>query len=278
MSGQIDILMITHDRPAYTRLSLPRLLETCDESMRVWLWHNGEHGETLDVVRELANHPRVHEFHHSRENRMLREPTNWLWQHAEGEYLSKVDDDCLVPHGWAQKLRKAHEDVPALGVVGCWRFCDEDFNPSHAADKITPLPGGHQVLRSLWVEGSGYLLKRACLDQVGLLRRKESFSRHCIRIWAAGWLNGWYYPFLYQEHMDDPRSPNTLLRDDESFARNMPLTARKFGVSSLEGWTHWVREDARQLQTASLNPYEYLGWRPYLRRAVRALGLARATA
>src|SRR5688500_2847859 len=112
MSAHVDILMITYNRPRYTQLSLTRLLETCDESMRVCLWHNGEHSETLEVAKSLANHPRVHEFHHSHVNVRLREPTNWFWQHANGNYLGKVDDDCLVPTGWAQTLRTAHEAEP----------------------------------------------------------------------------------------------------------------------------------------------------------------------
>ena len=34
-SGTMDILMVTHDRPHYTKQSLGRLLETCDDRMRV---------------------------------------------------------------------------------------------------------------------------------------------------------------------------------------------------------------------------------------------------
>ena len=60
--------MVTHDQPDYLRLSLPRLLETCDERMRVWLWHNGTHEETLELSRSFADDPRVARFHHSVEN------------------------------------------------------------------------------------------------------------------------------------------------------------------------------------------------------------------
>ena len=34
--------------------------------------------------KSLRGHPRFFRFHHSRENRKLREPTNWLWSHAAG--------------------------------------------------------------------------------------------------------------------------------------------------------------------------------------------------
>src|SRR5437762_1338791 len=125
----IDLLMITYNRPEYTRLSLERLLDTCDTRTRIWLWHNGDDSKTLAVVRSFANHPRVHCFHHSRENKKLREPTNWFWSRAPGKLLGKVDDDCLVPAKWIEILSRAHDDVPQFGIVSCWHLLQEDFSP-----------------------------------------------------------------------------------------------------------------------------------------------------
>ena len=34
----IDVLMVTYDCPESTALCLPRLLDTCGENARVWLW------------------------------------------------------------------------------------------------------------------------------------------------------------------------------------------------------------------------------------------------
>ena len=107
MAQSIDILMITYNRPEYTGLSLERLLATCDESMRVWVWHNGTDEETLEIVQSFRDHPSFFKFHHSIENKKLNEPTNWLWTHAKGDFLSKVDDDCLHS-GTGRALRKGH--------------------------------------------------------------------------------------------------------------------------------------------------------------------------
>jgi glycosyltransferase involved in cell wall biosynthesis len=269
VSGDIDILMITYNRPDYTRMALSRLLGTCDESMRVWVWHNGVDEETLAVVRSMVEHPRVHRFHHSPENMKLRGPTNWLFRESAGEYVSKVDDDCLLPDGWAQTLRQAHEDEPRLGVVGCWRFQDEDYRPELARKKIRTLAGGHQVLLNCWVEGSGYLMKRACVEKAGPIRDDESFSSYCIRIAAAGWINGWYHPFIRQEHMDDPRAPHSLLRKDEDLARYLPLSAANTGVKTLAAWEAQLRRSALVVQQASPDPRAHTGWR----RSVRSLGM-----
>jgi glycosyltransferase involved in cell wall biosynthesis len=257
----IDVLMITYNRPEYTRLALAHLLDVCDEDMRVWVWHNGTHAPTLDVVQGFRDHPRLHRFHHSAENKKLREPTNWLWSQAQGDLLSKVDDDCLVPPKWAESLRRAHREVGDYGVIGCWRFPDEDFVPELAQRKIRSFPGGHRLMVNPWVEGSGYLMKRACLDAVGTLSEKQSFSDWCIEVAARGWVNGWVYPFLYQEHMDDPRSEHTLLKTDEDLLRYLPLSAQSSGVRTLAEWQDQLRRSARILQQVSTDPRKFRGWR-----------------
>ena len=89
MNGGVDVLMITYNRPQYTRLSLQRLLDTAPEDARIWVWHNGTDEETLDVVRSHVGHPRFHQFHQSRENVKLTEPTNWLWRESSGGLWGK---------------------------------------------------------------------------------------------------------------------------------------------------------------------------------------------
>lgn len=261
MDGTIDVLMITYNRPDYTRLALTRLLETCDERMRVWIWQNGSDPATLEIAKSLAGHPRVYRFHHSEENRQLTAPTNWLFEQAEGEFVSKVDDDCLMPFGWADTLRQAHADEPRFGVLGCWRFPDEDFRPELASRKIKTFTNGHRLMVNCWVEGSGYLMRRQCVQQLGLLREGSSFTNYCIDLASRGWVNGWYYPFLYQEHMDDPVSVHCDLKTDDDIRSRPPLMAQRWGVRSLEEWSNCFREEAVGLQQASTDPRTYLGWR-----------------
>ncbi|MGC1274997.1 MAG: glycosyltransferase family A protein [Planctomycetaceae bacterium] len=261
MDGTVDVLMITYNRPNYTKLALTRLLETSDERMRVWLWQNGSDPATLEVVRSLAEHPRVHRFHHSEENQRLTTPTNWLFEGAQGDFVSKVDDDCLMPFGWAETLRQAYADEPRFGVLGCWRFPDEDFQSEVASRKIKAFSGGHRVMQNCWVEGSGYLMRRQCVTENGLLKEGTSFSRYCIELARRGWTNGWYYPFLYQEHMDDPCSGHCELKRDEDLLRSPPLMAQRWGVRSISEWRNCFREEALYLQSASPDPRTYVGWR-----------------
>lgn len=253
-----DILMITHRRPEYLRLSLPRLLETCAPSgARVWLWHNGEDAETLEVVRNLTDHEAVACFHHSPENVGIQAPTNWLWQRSKADFVSKVDDDCLLEDGWIEALAETHGYEPRLGVVGCWRFLPEDFMPEVAQRKIRDIGGGHQLLENLWTQGSGYLLKRQLVEKHGQLKAGQSFPQYCKMLALRGCINGWHYPFLREEHMDDPRSPHTLLTSDAELQRYLPLSALRTGVRTLDDWTEQLRRSAVVAQTASVNPQQY---------------------
>ncbi len=276
-TSRADLLMITYNSPYYVRLSLPRLLQTCREADRVWLWHNGDDEETLELVRRYTSDPRVARFHHSRENVRLRPPTNWLLSESNADYVSKIDDDCLVTPGWIEQFVAAHRANPQFGVIGSWRHPEEDFVPELARRKIVEYAGGHRLMRNLWVQGSGYLLPRHWVQHLGPLRDDESFTRYCIRLAKAGGVNGWYYPFVREDHMDDPRSPHTVLKSDADLSRRLPLSAQANGVRTLEGWEAQLRQSAVVLQSALLDPKHYEGWRHKMRsvrqRAQRALVL-----
>lgn len=271
--GFTDILIITYNRPEYTRLSLARLLETCDEFSRVWIWQNGSDPETMKVVSTLRDHPRVFRYHHSEENRKLRDATNWLLSESCGELVGKVDDDCLVPAGWLQSLRAAHHEEPALGACACWHFTAEDFAADLAQHKLRRISPDRQIVTHPWVGGSGFLLKRECVAEAGVIGESESLTDYLIRIARRGWIHGWHYPLLIQDHMDDPRSPNTLLTSDEDLGRFMPLSAANFGARTLADWDAQLRRSARTLLMSPSDPGYYAPWRMALQRGIHRLRL-----
>ena len=260
----VDVLMITYNRPDYTRVTLDKLLESSRGRARVWVWHNGEDQRTLDVVGAFK--PDLHRFHHSKQNVVLTEPTNWLFENSEGSLLGKVDDDCVVDPDWIPKLSRVHQEVPEAGVVACWHFRPEDFLPEIARHKIKTVGGRHQLLVNMWVGGSGYLMKRACVHQQGLLAHAQTFSSYCIELSRAGWTIGWVYPFVYQDHMDDPRSPRTGIRSEEDFVRSLPLSARRNGVETVEAWTAQLKRSAKLVQEAPINRAYWSPSRRMLRR------------
>ncbi|WP_053208020.1 glycosyltransferase family 2 protein [Jiangella muralis] len=261
MGHRADIVMITYRSAGYLHLSLPRLLETCGPDDRVWLWHNGDDEATIEALRPYRDDPRVFRYHHSRENVRLRPPTTWLWTESEARFVSKVDDDCLVAPGWLDTFTAAHDANPDFGVIGSWRHPDEDLRPELARRKTQTFRDGHQLMRNLWVQGSGYLMPRSFVERLGVLGEAESFTGYCLRVARAGGVNGYYVPFVREDHMDDPRSPHTLVRTDAELAARMPLSAQANGVRTVDDWLAQLRQSAYVLQTASLNPNAYRGWR-----------------
>lgn len=271
MTARTDILMITYRSADYLQLSLPRLLQSCGARDRVWLWHNGDHEETLEALRPYRADPRVARFHHSRENVRLRQPTNWLWSHSGADYVSKVDDDCRVTPGWLDLFAAAHAANPDFGAVCSWRHPDEDFRPRLAERKIREFQGGHRLMVNLWVQGSGYLLPRAKVTAAGMLRPDETFSGYCLRLARAGAVNGYYFPFVREDHMDDPRSAYSLITDDVTLRARMPLSAAANGVSSVAEWSAQLQRSAVLLQSASTDLRQYSGWRRRARLARQRL-------
>lgn len=139
-----------------------------------------------------------------------------------------------------------------------------------AGTKIQAYQEGTQaILRNCWVEGSGYLMKRRYVEEIGTLGPAQSFTDYCIKLALRGRINGWYYPFIRQEHMDDPRAAHTMLKCDADLERYMPLSAATFGIHSLAEWKQALRNDARIVQAASLDPRTHLGWRRRIKRVIR---------
>lgn len=268
--SDLDVLLITHARPGYTALSLPRLLETTPEGSRVWVWHNGGDQEVLDVIEQHRSHPRLHRVHHSPENIGLRPALNWLWTEAEGTYLSKVDDDSLMEPGWVEHLTSSLAASPEFGVLGSWRFLPEDWDEELARPKVQELHGV-TLLRNLWVQGSGHVFRRSLVAELGPLQTGQSFPNWCIRAAARGYVNGWPLPLVREEHMDDPRHPLTAFRDEASYQASLPLSAKHTGATTLAEWLAQTKEDARAVQAASLDVRHYIGWRRKLIHARRRL-------
>ncbi|MXG89962.1 glycosyltransferase family 2 protein [Nocardioides flavescens] len=266
----LDVMLITHTRAAYTALSLPRLLETCPEGSRVWVWHNGTDREVLDVIAAHEDHPRLHRVHRSEENVGLRPAMNWLWTEARGTYLSKVDDDSLMEPGWVEHLTRALSASPTFGVLGSWRFLPEDWDEELARPKVETMHGV-TLLRNHWVQGSGHMFRRSLVDEVGTLQPGQSFPSWCIRVAQRGYVNGWPMPMVREEHMDDPRHPLTAFRNEAAYQEARPLSALHTGATTLAEWLEQTKQDARSVQAASLDLRRFSGWRRKLTHGRRRL-------
>ena len=71
---KIHRVMVTWNRPSYTRLSLARLCETLPDNARVTVWDNGSSQETLDVLRSCEKYPRVDRVVYNKDKREAARP------------------------------------------------------------------------------------------------------------------------------------------------------------------------------------------------------------
>ena len=266
----VDVLMITYNAPDYVRLSLPRLLESCDDEVRVWLWQNGDDEETLETTRAHADDARVFRFHHSRQNVGVTAPTNWLWSEGDAAFVSKVDDDCLLPVDWIDRLRTAHAADARFGALGASRLRPDDIDDGLVAKKLERY-GDVQIFRNNWVQGSGYLMRRAMVARRGALQEGEGFTNYCLALALEGAIHGFPYPFVFEDHMDDPRSQHTLIKTDADLAWRMPLSINRSNVRTVADWERQMRRSALEVQTAPLDPAQWVGWRRKVRNLKRKM-------
>jgi hypothetical protein len=114
-------------------------------------------------------------------------------------------------------------------------------------------------------------MKRAMREQTGYLQPEESFTQYGLRAALDGWVNGYYYPFLVELNLDDPRSPHCRIKNEADFRRYANLSARRFGIASLADLRQRARQTAINIQAADPDPRNYVGWRGKVRRAARRL-------
>ena len=272
----IHLVMMTYNRLDYTREALPALLADPEEDFVLTIWDNGSTDGTREFIRQVSD-PRVVEVVLSDENKGQAYVTNKIWEDSEADLVGKVDNDCVVTPGWTRPLARAHADLPELGVVGCWHFFAQDFDLGRARHKIQRF-GDHQIFRHPWIDGSALLVKRKVFLEYAPCREEEYLSGFWTRLALDGYVNGFYYPLILQDHLDDPLHPRCMIRDAHGFAEHRAITqglkAKRY--DDPEGRLRWRREIVRNLLDDPYDPRYYAPWRARWRRLVRRLAPGRS--
>jgi glycosyltransferase involved in cell wall biosynthesis len=262
----IDFAFITHNRLAYTKLSLASVLSDSTEEFALTIWDNGSTDGTVEYLQNEVNDPRIRDIVLSKENVGQTAAVNEIWGRSKADLLGKLDNDCLMTPGWTRTLAQAHADIAELGVVACWHFGVEDFDYERAKHKIQAF-GRHRIFRHPWTCGTGLLIKREMYERMGPIKDRMT-TQYWLKMAAAGYINGFYYPLICQEHMDDPKSRYCQTNTEEGLREHASVTAslqvRQF--KNVGASLRWRQEIIRNLLD---DPYEaryYLGWRRRWRR------------
>ena len=259
----IDLIFIAYNRLPYVKLTLPRLLEDPTEEFSLTIWDNGSTDGTREYLSSVDD-PRIVRKVFPNENAYLHGAVNDLVRNSSADLIGMVFDDILATPGWTRILAKAHADVPDFGMIGSWHFPAEDFDYELAKPKIQKF-GQHQVIRNAWTGVGAGLVKVKTMRECGPLKSSRT-TYYWIQMALKGYINGYYYPIILADHLDDPRAPHTRIKSEEDFQRDPPTTAVCHGLTSLDEWDRRLRNDALIVQTASFDPRQYVGWRIRLRR------------
>lgn len=264
----IDLAFITYNRLDYTKVALASVLADPTEEFSLTIWDNASTDDTADYLNNEVNDPRICDIIFSKENVGQTKAVDNIWSQSKADLLGKLDNDCILTPGWTRTLAKAHADIENLGVIACWHFFEDDFDYERAKHKIQAI-NGHRILRHPWTCGTGLLIKRTTYQQLGPfdLERNNTGS-YWKKMAAKGMINGFYYPLILQEHMDDPKSKYCLIQDAESFkvAKETTVGLQSNRYQDIEGRMQWRDEIIRNLMD---DPYDlkcYVGWRPRARR------------
>jgi len=242
-----DILYLTFNRLAYTRTTLPALLDSVGDLGSVTVVDNHSTDGTARYLESL-DHPALRAVMFNRLNRGLVKPTREFWRDSRAEFVGKIDNDILVPRDWLEKLVAAHEGFAGLGIVGFCHFRRDDYDKTVVAAQMERFDGVY-LRRQPWI-GGNYLARRSVLmanpdyrsSWKGLRRRiLQGFNSYQQRLAGRGYVNGYLADaqgrLLHWTHLDDPREPRFL---PESAA----ASTRRLGPDRI---VEWYRRDAKAL-------------------------------
>lgn len=256
----VSIVYVTYNRLEYTKISLGALLQDnveCD----LYLWDNGSNDGTIEYLNEIKD-PRIKGRNYSNVNVGPTAAMNYYWGKVKTEYVSKVDNDCKMSPNWTEKLVEAHRDIPILGAIACWHFREQDFLYEIAKEKIQNI-NGHSIIRHPWVCGTGFIIKRETYNKIGPLKEgapKHAMTDYFMKVALNGYINGWYYPLVLQDHMDDPLSKYTLLKCDKDIVDNKQITygLREHNINSMDDRMKRRSMVLYNLMRGSIDPVKYL--------------------
>ena len=262
----IDLIFVSFNRLDYTRKALASILADSSEQFNLYVWDNASKDGTQEYLKNEVKDPRIQDIILSKENIGQIAAANKIWTHSKADLLGKLDNDCLVSPGWTRILAKAHKDIERLGAIACWHYFSDDFDYERAKHKMQKFDN-HQLLRHPTICGTGFLIKRDTFKKLGPIIGKAT-TPYWLRMAMAGYVNGFYYPLVYQEHMDDPKSKYTMLKDEKSYqaAKKVTFNINSPGQETLADRWRWRQKVLDNLLDAPWDVKYYVGWRKKWRR------------
>jgi glycosyltransferase involved in cell wall biosynthesis len=270
-SPDIRLLFITHNRLDYTKKALESILNDSSTKFKLTIWDNASNDDLKKFLKREVSDSRIDNIIFSEKNIGQIESINKVWSNSSAQLLGKLDNDCLVSDGWTGKLAAAHEDIEKLGVIACWHYFLEDFNIEDAKDKIQQI-GRHKIFRHPFTCGTGFLIKNRVYKKMGPLKGRTT-TDYWIKMALKKYINGFYYPLILQEHMDDPKSIHSKLKDSESFLKfgKESVSVGIFNIATYEERMQHRSKVIENLLKGPIDPKYYSGIRRLMKKILARL-------
>ena len=144
----------------------------------------------------------------NKDNESLADITSRLFSESDAELVGKLDDDMLVPPDWLERLVEAH-DKYHFGFIGGFHFREEEMQG------VEPNITEHNGVK-IWEKGhigGNFLMRRKAFkpyegEGVMGLSDYQHLSEHP---------NGYLYPFIITDHMQDGRSKHCIRGYENKF-------------------------------------------------------------
>lgn len=260
---KIELLFVSHNRLDYTKLALPSLLADPTEEFSLTIWDNGSTDDTRDYLSSVDD-ARIVRKVFARENVHLHGAANDFFSKSSADLVGIIPNDFLVTPGWTRPLAQAHADVDKFGMIGCWHLGLEFFDEARAKHKIQKF-GRHQVLRHPWTGGGAGLVKLKIIRECGFLQ-SNSTPEYWKQMTLRGYINGFYFPLIYVEHMDYPWSEHYAFSGRLQEGAAMSVTYKSRGIRTVEEAKAWHKFVTSHILDDPWDVKYYVGWRKKLRR------------
>jgi len=177
--NKIPVLYTTFNRLEYTKRTLPRLIEAIPEA-DIYVVDNGSDDETLEYLWGftkcskvtgliLSNHDSPFWLRINTSNIGIANVMNWFFEVTQScEWVSKVDNDTMVPAGWLPKMIEAAKvgNIDVLQAKHHFVIARyKNWNEMEQDRTVENLNGCGKIVHYPFVGGAGIVIRRAAIKE-----------------------------------------------------------------------------------------------------------------
>jgi len=218
----ISICVVTHNQLSHTQKCLDAILNWTDVEFELTVCDSGSSDGTPEFLSNLAEQPQLpgkitkYEFVHFTENVGAAIAYNEAFSRSKSDVIIRIDNDVVVPYGWASRLLEVLGSDPQLGMLTTELVCDTETEIGVFSGRIQYVeqPVWHDCGIGSWC----IAMRREMFDQVGVYRplfgvyalQDNDLEKRAQNVgWRLGTLLGLKVRHLYSMETPDEAEYNT---------------------------------------------------------------------